>query len=201
MEDLYAYYDLFEQCLLTVLSLSFAGRHSEAIEMLSDLAEKHPESAWLRRSVLAQQALIEVDRGDTDAALRRSREAQRINLAIEDYHEFVANQLGIVQALRGAGRNEEALEELERGMNTAMEKGDYSSASLALLRRYATTIKAGGGNPSITYAPLLLSYCERFGVPVERPILNGDDFSQEVERAYNLYKHQEMARVDKRNRS
>ena len=124
MEDLYAYYDLFEQCLLTVLSLSFAGRHSEAIEMLSDLAEKHPESAWLRRSVLAQQALIEVDRGDTDAALRRSREAQRINLAIEDYHEFVANQLGIAQALRRAGRNEEALEELERGMNTAMEKGD-----------------------------------------------------------------------------
>jgi tetratricopeptide (TPR) repeat protein len=169
--------------------------------MLGDLAEKHPESDWLRRSVLAHQALIEEERGHTDAALRLYRDAQRINLAIKDYPEFVVNQLCIAEALRGAGRNEEALEELDRGMNTAMEKGDYSSASLALLRRYATTIKAGGGNPSITYAPLLLSYCERLGVPVERPILNGDDFSQEVERAYNLYKHQEMARVHKRNRS
>lgn len=123
---------------------------------------------WLKNTILSEQGLIFAKQGRLSEALKKYR--LRAQNSFPEPTEFLVSQLAITCTLDQIGNPEEAVDELEIGLEAA--RGPAVPTALGLLVRYAKIRERLRRRVPVRHAPLLQEIIRWYGLQISSELFD-----------------------------
>jgi len=164
-----------EQRILDVIRLAEQGRAQEAIDVLQALLTENSQrdkDGWLEWAVLSQQASVLAEQGRLADALAKYRILS--GMKPPNLSESLLNQVSLFDTLDAMGDAEQAIAELEAGLDAAADVA--IPTALMALARYAQIAQRESVPVPVRYKALLEEVLNWWGINVPEDLI-GDPVS------------------------